>query len=231
MKFIRQKLDIVYITTDPYRKIELAARNCYNTEDKISQDTDKKMIVSLIKSKHHSMIEFADLHVKFTTDRTTSHELVRHRLASFAQSSQRYINYFPDGITYILPPWMEDRFLGDWGSPVNKSNGNIIEKFLEEPETFDVSRDDPEYDFLSSMYQAELAYMKLIGKGWSPEKARKVLPGSTATTIHMKANFREWMHVLNLRYHGSTGRPDPTMKDLMEPLYGFLSKLYPEIFA
>lgn len=75
--------------------IEQIARKCYKSENYISEDASsaKKMIQNLIKSGHTAMIEHSILSVCFTVDRGISHEIVRHRLASFAQESTRYCNY------------------------------------------------------------------------------------------------------------------------------------------
>ena len=211
MRLIKQSHKIINITPDPYTKIELAARTCYDSHDKITDTSAPKLIKSLLKMNHLTPFEFADVHVVFITDRSTSHELVRHRIASFQQSSQRYIKYNNNNLEFILPPWLPESYLGEWTT---------------------IYPDMPEDNltYLTSLKQSAVAYETLLTQGWPPERARKVLPNSTATTIHMKANFREWMHILNLRFHGQTGRPDPTMHTLMQPLHQELSTLYPEVF-
>lgn len=93
------------------KQIELAARNCYQTGDSIGEGTAEKLIEgTLLRLGHHAMIEFADICVRFITDRGVTHELVRHRLPSFAQESTRYCNYsrgrFGNQVKFIFP--------GDW---------------------------------------------------------------------------------------------------------------------
>ena len=86
------------------KKIERIARVCYKSEDKITEGSAEKMVASLIKRGHEAMLEHYSFSVKFICDRGVSHELVRHRVASFAQESTRYCNYGHEGeITVIFP--------------------------------------------------------------------------------------------------------------------------------
>ena len=75
--------------------IEQIGRVCYKSEDLITPDGEsaKKFVAMLIKNGHEAMLEHSTLSVMFTVDRGVSHELVRHRIASFAQESTRYVNY------------------------------------------------------------------------------------------------------------------------------------------
>lgn len=92
------------------KKIERVARVCYKSEDKIGEGTAEKMVKALVKSKHEAMLEHFSFSVKFIVDRGVSHELVRHRVASFAQESTRYCNYGNKGgeITVIKPLYLSD---------------------------------------------------------------------------------------------------------------------------
>src|SRR5208283_3100927 len=110
------------------RKIEAAGRTCYKSEDKATADSAIKFVSGVIKAGHHSVIEHHNVTVKIITDRGVTHEIVRHRIASYSQESTRYCNYsddkFGNEITVILPVWFtgftevsptpsdEDR---DWG--------------------------------------------------------------------------------------------------------------------
>ena len=90
------------------RKIERVARVCYKSEDKITEGSAERLVRSLIKSKHEAMLEHYSFSVKFIVDRGVSHELVRHRVASFAQESTRYCNYGKKGITVIKPCYLDE---------------------------------------------------------------------------------------------------------------------------
>lgn len=185
------------------QKIEAAARTCYKSEGKIQEGSAAKMVASLIKSGHEAMLEHTSVTVKFVVDRGISHELVRHRLASFAQESTRYCNYSKDDfgseITFIIPEYLE-----------YKSEGWNIWK--------------------ESMKQAEDAYFKMLDFGLSPQQARAVLPNSLKTEVVMTANLREWRHFFKLRALGTTGKPHPQMLEVAVPLLEDMKNLIPVVF-
>ncbi len=107
MKIIKQSHKIVSILTNVLETIENAARTCYKSEDKISQGSAEALVKRLIKSGHEAMLEFANITVRFVTNRGVTHELVRHRLCSFAQESTRYVKY--DGeMEFIEPVWINE---------------------------------------------------------------------------------------------------------------------------
>ena len=170
MEIIKQGYKILTpINTEMLKNMELAARTCYKSEDKIAEGTDEKIIRMLRKKKHEAMLEFGWVHVHITTNRFVSHQIVRHRLSSFAQESQRYVNYNKKGLSFIEPLGYED-----WATPVRKS-------------------------FIFACQGAETAYNSLIEQGLRPEEARAVLPNAVKTEIHMASNIRQWRNVFNLR--------------------------------
>lgn len=185
------------------QKIEAAARTCYKSEGKIQEGSAAKLVAGLIKSGHEAMLEHASVTVKFVVDRGISHELVRHRLASFAQESTRYCNYSKDDfgseITFIIPDYLEYKLEG-W---------NIWKE---------------------SMKQAEDAYFKMLDFGLSPQQARAVLPNSLKTEVVMTANLREWRHFFKLRALGTTGKPHPQMLEVAVPLLEDMKNLIPVVF-
>ena len=89
------------------KNIERAGRVAYKSEEKMSDTSYVQFIEKIIKSGHDSVLEHEKLSVKFIVDRGISHELVRHRLASYTQESTRYCNYSQDKfggeITVIKP--------------------------------------------------------------------------------------------------------------------------------
>lgn len=184
-------------------KIEAVARTCYKSEGKIKEGSAEKMVKSLVNSGHFAMIEHASVTVKFVCDRGVSHELVRHRLASFAQESTRYCNYSKDDfgseITFIIPEYIS------YGS-----------------EGFKIWKEQ--------MKSAEKTYFDLLNFGLSPQEARAVLPNSTKTEIIMTANLREWLHFFKLRVEGTTGTSHPQMLEVAVPLLQDMQKLIPVIF-
>ena len=184
--------------------IEQAARTCYKSEDKMSADGEsaKKLVKRLIKSGHEAMLEHSSLSVRFVVDRGISHEIVRHRLFSFAQESTRYCNYskgkFGNEVTFIEPPFFGD---GD-----NYGNYGW---------------------WCSTCERAELGYLKLLENGATPQEARTVLPNSTATEIVVTGNYREWRHFFKLR---TASDAHPQMREIAVPLLKELKERIPIIF-
>ena len=183
------------------KKIERVARVCYKSEDKIGEGTAEKMVKALVKSKHEAMLEHFSFSVKFIVDRGVSHELVRHRVASFAQESTRYCNYGHEGeITVIEPLWLVGKDVLEWRN------------------------------WEEAVRVCECQYLKLLGDGWKPQEARAVLPNSLKTEVVMTANLREWRHFFNLRACGATGKPHPQMLEVAVPLLKEIKSLIPVVF-
>lgn len=101
------------------KNVEKIARVCYKSEDKITDDSYISFVRGLIKRNHMAMLEHGGFSVLFVTDRGISHEIVRHRLASFAQESTRYCNYangkFNGEISIIAPLELP---IQDWLEPM-----------------------------------------------------------------------------------------------------------------
>jgi thymidylate synthase (FAD) len=199
--------------------IEKVARTCYKSEDKIDEQSAEKMVKSLISRGHEAMIEFFDITVKFTCDRGVSHEIVRHRLASYAQESTRYCNYskdkFDGQITYIIPPWVTD---------VTEHSLNRIQL---EADHNNLIISDTTYFWLSTLYNCETHYNELINLGWQAQQARSILPNSLKTEINVKMNLREWKHFFRLRCASAA---HPQMRELSIPLLEELKIKIPVLF-
>jgi thymidylate synthase (FAD) len=213
--------------------MEIAARNCYKSEGNITtikihdelQDatSGKKLIDKLIKRKHFAMIEFGqDITVRFIVDRGVSHELVRHRMASFAQESTRYVDYKDKPMEFIIPPWIDLKEGTYIGTKNNQS-------WFKEGENQALHiKDKGTYRWLETMYDASLTYHILrTNAKWSPQQARSVLPNSLKTEILVKANLREWRHIFTLR---TAHAAHPQMYEMMRPLLAELKKKIPIVF-
>ncbi len=211
MKLIEQSHEIISITPDLLETIEKAGRTCYKSEDKITKDSAKKFNSTLVKAGHHAMIEFGDIIVRFITNRGVTHELVRHRLCSFAQESTRYVKYDGD-MEFIKPVWLSDELLGF--HQIDKIDPLLIPTY-------------PEYIFIKSLCFSEKDYQILLLNGWQPQQAREVLPNALKTEIVVKANVREWRHIFSLRH---SPKAHPQINDLMIPLHQELQTLYPILF-
>lgn len=196
-EILTQRNDDLYL-----RHIERVARVCYKSESKITESNASAidLIRKLMANGHEAMIEHSQFSVLFTVDRGVSHELVRHRIASFAQESTRYCNYtgekFGRELTFIRPFYLEE--------------------------------DSRAYDtWKLAMESAERAYLTLIDQGRTPQEARAVLPNSLKTDIVITANFREWRHIFKLR---TARHAHPQMREVMVPLYKEIREVFPFIF-
>jgi thymidylate synthase (FAD) len=97
------QVELLHVTQDADKLIELSGRTCYQSQDKITTDSTKKFVEKIVNNKHHSVLEHATATFKISNvSRALTHQLVRHRLCSFSQQSQRYVpeNQFD----YIIPP-------------------------------------------------------------------------------------------------------------------------------
>jgi thymidylate synthase (FAD) len=174
MKLIKPEVkEVVFHIPEGYtveQWIEKAGRTCYKSEDKITENSAPRFIRMLRKRGHHAMLEHAIISAVIIGDRGLTHELVRHRLASFAQESTRYCNYskgkFHAEITVIDYPWKK------------KTSANKYRQGIE---------------------AIERLYMELLEDGEPPELARAVLPISLKAEIVITANLREWSHIFNMR--------------------------------
>ena len=192
------------------RFIEQIARVCYKSETKTTNDSARKMIANLIKRGHLAMLEHLKFSVKFTVDRGVSHEIVRHRIASFAQESTRYCNYAGDKFGKSI-------------SVIDIATGF----------KYDLSDDNDwkKYEaWTNAMVNAEKSYFEMIELGATPEEARSVLPNSLKTEIVVTMNLREWRHFFNLRASGTTGKPHPQIKEVAESLLKDIKTKLPVFF-
>jgi thymidylate synthase (FAD) len=163
------KVTLIRWTKDPVNAIESAASNCYS-----SSTTDGKIMDHCYKSGHSSVLEFAEFHFHVEgVSRALTHQLVRSRLASFAQRSQRYIQ--EDDFKYVIPK-----------SILNSKK----------TDEYGLTALD---NFLSAMNYLKDTYANLIELGIPAEDSRSVLPNACETIIDVKMNLRELIHFMNER--------------------------------
>lgn len=162
------EVELLSYTPEPERLIERAARTCYDTAHRMSSSDTHAFLRKLYEAGHHSVFEHASATFRVRgISRACSHQLVRHRLASYSQRSQRYVK--EREAVFVTPPSV-------------RAAGAETEGF-----------------YRKSMLAAWDAYRELMSRGVPREDARYVLPNACATEIVMSANFREWLHVLELR--------------------------------
>lgn len=106
MQLIEPSYEIITYPPHAMKLIEMAGRVCYKSEGKITEESHEKFIENIIERGHESVLEHASITVKFVHNRGFTHELVRHRVASFSQESTRYVKY--DDIEIIKPYWMDE---------------------------------------------------------------------------------------------------------------------------
>ena len=194
------------------KHIERIARTCYKSEDLINDESSEKMIKKLIKMNHLAMIEHASVSVLFTCDRGVTHEIVRHRVASYAQESTRYVNY------------SKDKFGNEIGY-IDIAGGIALDTKMKDlpVETIDA--------IISEWHQAcidaEKHYMKMLELGATPQIARSVLNNSTKSDINVTMNLREWRHFFELRCDAPA---HPQMRELVIPLLKEMSEVIPIVF-
>lgn len=202
MKIIKPKfvIESKIDKEDLLKSIETAGRTAYKSEDKITESSSREFIQMIMVCGHLSVIEHGYITVRVICDRGISHEIVRHRLASYTQESTRYCNYtkgkFGSQITVIKPCFWDES--------------------------------DPRYCiWKNAMNQAEVSYKALIEAGATVQEARSVLPNSLKTEIVMTMNLREWRHFFELR---TSKFAHPQMREITVPLLEKIKTLVPFVF-
>ena len=212
MLLVKPSYEILHVDDSALKLLELAGRTCYKSEGRITDDSAEPFVRRIVHSyKHESVIEHANITVKFIVDRGVTHELVRHRLCAFSQESTRYCNYGKQGhVTFVIPPWV----------PVEPGEYDLQDNLRD-------GRETKTWVWMEAMVMAENRYLSLLESGWTPQQARSVLPNSLKTEIVTTANFREWRHILKLR---TSKAAHPQMREIMDPLLSHLKMLVPVVF-
>ncbi len=202
MKIIKPSVEILddLNPEEILKKLELCGRVCYKSEDKITDKSAVKFISNIIKRGHESVLEHVSFSVRFICDRGVTHEMVRHRIASYSQESTRYCNYskgqFNGEITVIEPCFL-----------------------VPGTEGYDM--------WYKACQMAEQYYFSMLDWGCSPQEARAVLPNSLKTELVMTANIREWRHFLKLR---TSPAAHPQMREVADMLLTELNFILPSLF-
>ncbi len=204
MKIINPSIEFLWSTDDPLKKIELAGRTCYKSEANITEDSSKKFVATLISRGHEAMIEHASMSYRIICDRGVTHELVRHRLFSFAQESTRYVNYNNKEMEFITPIYWKK------------------EKYYESDKETKMF-----FSWMDAMVKAEEIYKEMIDEGATPQEARSVLPNSLKTEIVVTGNMRQWRLFFKLRTHKTA---HPQMIEVAEKLLTDAKSRVPIIF-
>lgn len=182
------------------RRIATAGRVCYQSEPVTD---DEVFVRTLIERGHESVLEHAIISVRIICDRGVTHELVRHRIASYSQESTRYCNYaknkFGNELTFIRPPWVD--LDAEWPSM--------------------------SHEWVKKVLEAENTYVHMINHGWTPEQARTILPNSLKAEIVVTMNVREWRHFFRLRCAPAA---HPQMRQIANMMLSGFKDVLPVIF-
>lgn len=201
---------------DITKKIELIARKCYQSEGKICEGSDLKLIQKLLNNGHYPMFDHRVVSMSVICDRGVSHEIVRHRIAAYAQESTRYCNYGKAGhITFIKPCFLSDVPIGIF----NTAKDALL-----------VSNDTASYEtaqWLFSMEATQAYYLAMLAIGCSPQEARSVLPNSLKTEIVMTLSLTAWRHFFKLR---TAKAAHPQMREIARPMLRYFQEHIPLIF-
>lgn len=190
------KIDLIYISPDPEGSCEYGARICYDSHTKMTEASRETFLPTLLRSGHSSVFEHSSASFRIDgISRTASHQLVRHRMASFSQRSQRYVN--EGEFEFVSPPSIQQ----------NEEANNIYNE---------------------TMQMLNQQYLKLVESGIKKEDARFILPNAVATSLVMTTNFREWLHVIDVRVSRSA---QWEIRELMILIWKELYKHAPNIFA
>ena len=182
------------------KNIEIAGRVCYKSEALITEDSAEAFVRKILERGHESVLEHEKLTFKIICDRGVSHEIVRHRLASYSQESTRYCNYskdkFGSELTFIRPCfWAQDS-----------------EQYRVWAQTMQVAEDN---------------YNALIALGAKPEEARSILPNSLKTEVVVTMNLRELRYFLRLR---ASNHAHPQMRQIIRVMLDDLKERIPVLF-
>lgn len=187
------------------KHLERCGRVCYKSEGRIGDGSAEKFLSGIIRSGHESVLEHYSITFKVICDRAVSHQIVRHRIASYSQESQRYCNYTKDGfqneITVIEPLFIRQ---------IKKEKPWIYQHWK------------------MAIEECESAYIYLLQEGCTPQEARTVLPNSTKTEIVCTMNVRELRHFLKLR---TSPAADPAIREVSGMLLDVLKENVPVLFA
>lgn len=211
------EVKLIKSTEEPISVMWVAARTCYSEKSPIEMwdnggqtDKDKKwkLVKTVLDSGHQSIAE----HVNFTfaisgISRACSHQLVRHRAGVvFSQQSQRYVE-IKESKTELI------KILNRYEGPEMKA---VCDKYFVD------FKDRIDSDLIKTLCQ----YRDLVDGGCKAEDARNVLPNATKTNIVMTMNFRELIHVCNLRL---CTRAQKEIRQLFTLIKKEVEKIQPEL--
>jgi thymidylate synthase (FAD) len=182
-----------------------------NPSNQKNVDTSEKLIDYLVKHKHWSPFEMANLCLEITTTRDIARQILRHRSFSFQEFSQRYADPTKDLSFVFREARLQDQ----------KNRQNSIEtEDAQLKETWDILQRE-------SLSHSLKAYEWAISNGIAKEVARAVLPeGLTESRLYMNGSLRSWMHFIEVRTDPTTQKEH---RDVAQECANIISEVFPMI--
>lgn len=230
MKIVKPSAQILGLSAQALFAIEAAGRISHGSESQQTIDSWKRFISNvIIDHGDWSVVEHVNASVLFKVDRGITHEIVRHRLFAYTQSSTRFINYAKkkDGIVtrpaeFIYPKADEHCTYCETNEAMRFPDG-----------WFHIYEDKPQIGcrnsrvWMNAIYDAERYYKEFIETGWPPQLARSVLPNSLASTLLMTGNLRNWRHFFLMR---TSVESHPQMREVTIPLLAEFKEKVPLLY-
>lgn len=216
--------------------IEYAARVSHRSEDESGLKTEAFLRAVVLKHGDWSVVEHVSVSAEFLVDRGITHEIVRHRIASYTQESTRFVNYakkMPPSFIYPKPEvWCDlcaANDCADHSFYPHKERGWVYEHAIAGGTEHGGTQYACAYDgdWLQGIYEAESAYKRLLSKGWRPQEARSVFPNALASKIIVTMNLRSWRHFFLMR---TTKEAHPQMRQVTIPLLAEFQKFVPVLY-
>jgi thymidylate synthase (FAD) len=153
-----------------------------------NMDTAPRLLKYLIKHKHWSPYEMANLCVEIETTRGISAQILRHRSFSFQEFSQRYADVSALGSSEI--PHLRRQDTKNRQNSIDDLSSDVIAGY---------------YRRIGHLFEdAEHLYREMVSAGVAKECARSVLPIATQTRMYMNGTLRSYIHYLQVRCDEST---------------------------
>lgn len=199
MKIVQPSVTTEFITPNAALLIERAGRTCYRSEGKAKPGSAAPFVKRLIDSKHESVLEHAYASFRVVSNVAIQREARTHRISTQSCESTRYCNYSNDA----------------FGNEIK-----VIQPYCKTEKGLN--------RWHQSVLEAEQAYFDMLSYGEPPEVARDVLQFCLACEYVWTANFRSWLHIIELRTAPSA---HPQMRQIATMIQDILKAECPEVFA
>jgi len=205
------KVELIAFTPDSELLIEDAARICYDSFDKKGPGSHIRIIDHLLRSGHESVLEHASVTYRVGgVSRALTHQLVRHRIASYSQRSQRYVKETEP--QYVTPPSI-------------KNYGEVENHSTETGDDLSYDLNDAYEGFMEHVWSF---YNTMLKAGIKGEDARFVLPNACCSEIIMTMNYRELRHFFKLR---TSSHAQWEIRNMAEEMWRQVMTIAPAVFG